>query len=225
MTPSGKVERDYLMNIGTIHADGLVNVMLGRRRLGGVEEGFVKGLKLGDIFVLAGRTVKLIDTGVGEIFVENAGGRLPTVPAWNANKMPLASGLANEVAELRTEMDRRLVVESLPAEAIADWLAEAWSISKTNASAVVDHFQNQLIISEIPTSKRLLIESFRDEEDDPDRVHFFFHTLIGRSANDALSRILTHRVKKAVGGNALVTIDDYGMLLSLKSFQAMGLDE
>jgi len=225
VTPSKKVERDYLMNVGTIHADGMVNVMLGRRRLGGVEERFVKGLKLGDIFVLAGKTVKLIDTGVGEIIVENAGGRLPTVPAWNANKMPLASGLAKEVAELRTEMDRRLVKESHSPEEIADWLAEAWSISKTNAWAVVDHFQNQLILSEIPTSKRLLVESFRDEDDDPERVHFFFHTLIGRSANDALSRILVHRIKEAVGGNALVTIDDYGMLLSLKSFQAMGLED
>ena len=191
--------------------------------IGGVEEGFVKGLKLGDIFVLAGKSVKLIETGVGEIFVENAGGRLPTVPAWNANKMPLASGLAREVAALRSELDRRLVEESHSTDDIRDWLVERWSISQINAAAIIDHFQNQLIFSEIPTAGRMLIESFRDEEDDPDRVHFFFHTLIGRSANDALSRILTHRVKKAVGGNALVTIDDYGILLSLKAFQAMEL--
>ncbi len=225
VTPSKKVERDYLVNVGTIHADGMVNVLLGRRRLGAVEESFVKGLKLGDVFVLAGKTVKLVETGVGEIIVENAAGRLPTVPAWNANKLPLTSGLANEVGLLRTEANRRLVEEAQPPEAVIDWLVERWSISQTNAWAVVDHFQNQLLLSAIPTTERLLIEEFRDEETDPDRCHFFFHSLIGRSANDALSRILSHRVKNAVGGNALVTIDDYGFLLSLKSFQAMGLEE
>ncbi|MEZ0390529.1 MAG: helicase, partial [Verrucomicrobium sp.] len=60
---------------------------------------------------------------------------------------------------------------------------------------------------------------------DPERCHFFFHSLIGRSANDALSRIIAHRVKEAVGGNALVTIDDYGFLLSLRSFQELGQEE
>ncbi len=225
VTPSKKVEREYLMNVGTIHADGMVSVLLGRRRLGQVEESFVKGLKMGDVFVLAGKTVKLIEAGVGEIKVENAGSRLPTVPAWNANKMPLASGLAREVAALRTEMNRRLVEKSQPESKVADWLVERWSISQVNAAAVIDHFQNQLILSKIPTANRLLIERFVDEKEDPERIHFFFHTLIGRAANDALSRILTHRVKEAVGGNALVTIDDYGFLLSLNAFQEMGLEE
>ena len=225
VTPSKQVERDYLMNVGTIHADGMVNVILNRRRLGSVEEGFVKGLKNGDIFVLGGKTVKLVEAGAGEIFVENAAGRLPTVPTWNAHKIPLGSGIAQEVAQLRTEIDRRLVAESQPAETVADWLIERWSISRINALAIVEHFENQRLLSRIPTAERMVIEAFRDEQEDPDRVHYFFHTLIGRSANDALSRILSHRVKEAVGGNALVTIDDYGFLLSLKTFQAMERDD
>ena len=225
VTPGRKVERDYLMNVGAIHADGMVSVILGRRRLGAVEEGFVKGLSIGDIFVLAGKTVKLIEPGIGEIFVENAVGRLPTVPTWNANKMPLASGLAREVEALRTEMERRLVKEKQEPETIVNWLVERWSISQMNAWAMVDHFQSQLVLSAIPTGRRMLIESFRDEEADPGRVHFFFHSLIGRGANDALSRILSHRIRQTVGGNALVTIDDYGILVSLRSFQDMGLEE
>ncbi len=225
VTTSRRVERDYLMNIGTIHADGMVNVILNRRRLGAVEEGFVKSLKTGDIFVLGGKTVKVVEAGVAEVLVENAAGRLPTVPTWNAHKIPLGSGIAREVSALRTEIDRRLVTENRDTEEIADWLVERWSISRINALAIVEHFENQRLLSEIPTARRLLVEVYRDDEDDPDRIHYFFHTLIGRSANDALSRILSHRVKEAVGGNALVTIDDYGFLLSLKSFQAMGLDE
>jgi ATP-dependent Lhr-like helicase len=224
-TVSKKVEREYLVNIGTIHADGMVSVLLNRRRLGSVEEGFVKGLKPGDIFVLAGKTVKLIDSSPAEVTVENAAGRLPTVPSWNASKMPLASGMAREVARLRTELDARLNELREEHAVVSDWLVEEWSISGTNASAIIDHFTNQSLLSKIPTDRRFLIERYLDEDDkEDDRVHFFFHSLIGRSANDALSRIISRRIKEAVGGNALVTIDDYGFLLSLKSFQSMEVE-
>jgi ATP-dependent Lhr-like helicase len=224
-TVSKKVEREYLVNIGTIHADGMVSVLLNRRRLGSVEEAFVKGLKPGDIFVLAGKTVKLIDSSPAEVTVENAAGRLPTVPSWNASKMPLASGMAREVARLRTELDARLNERREEHAIVSDWLVEEWSISGTNASAIIDHFTNQSVLSKIPTDRRFLIERYIDEDDkEDDRVHFFFHSLIGRSANDALSRIISRRIKEAVGGNALVTIDDYGFLLSLKSFQSMEVE-
>lgn len=223
--PSRRVEREYLANIGTIHTEGMVTVLLGKRRLGSVEESFMKGLKVGDIFVLAGRTVRLVETGVAEARVEDAVGRLPTVPAWNANKMPLSSGLAREVASLRTDLAERLGRDA--DEEIWDWLVERYEISSSNAQAILKHCHNQLRVSRIPTHDSLLIERFVDDREgrEADLVQFFFHTLIGRSANDALSRIIAQRVKEAVGGNAMVTIDDYGFLLTLKSFQDLGLED
>jgi len=225
-TPSKRVEREYLANIGVIHTEGMVNIILGKRRLGQVEEGFMKGLRIGDVFVLAGRTVRLVESGVGEAKVEPAASALPTVPAWNANKMPLSSGLAQEVRHLRTELAQQLA-QGLPAQDIADWMVERFVISASNARAVVDHCLNQLEISHIPTQHTFLIERFQDTRPgaDQDLVCFFFHSLIGRAANDALSRIVAWRVKNAVGGNALVTIDDYGFLLTLKSFQDLGLED
>ncbi|MFZ4594243.1 MAG: DEAD/DEAH box helicase [Verrucomicrobiaceae bacterium] len=221
--PSKKVERDYLVNIGVIHTEGVVQVYLGKRRLGTVDEGFTKGLKLGDIFVLAGRTVRLIETGVGEATVEDAMGRLPTVPAWNANKMPLSSGLCREVTHLRSELSERIGLQHSD-DTLIDWLVETFTISITNGSAIVQHCRNQLKVSLIPCDGLFLIERFADDRED-DLVHFFFHSLIGRAANNALSRIIAHRVKEAVGGNAMVTIDDYGFLLTLKSFQDLGIEE
>ncbi|MDB6075989.1 MAG: associated domain protein [Verrucomicrobiaceae bacterium] len=221
--PSKKVEREYLANIGTIHSEGMVSVFLGKRRLGQVEEGFLKGLRLGDIFLLAGRMVRLVETGIAEAIVEDASGRLPTVPSWNAAKMPLASGLCHEVVHLRTELAERLKGDD---DSVLDWLVETFSISISNAAAVVQHCRNQLRVSMIPHEKVVLIERFVDERDEEaGLVQFFFHTLIGRSANDALSRIVAQRVTEAVGGNAMVTIDDYGFLMVLKSFQDMGVEE
>ena len=67
----------------------------------------------------------------------------------------------------------------------------------------------------------MLIELYREEN----FSHYFFHALIGRSANDALSRIIAWRVKNRSGGNALVTIDDYGFLLTLRPFQELTLED
>ncbi|HZE12714.1 MAG TPA: hypothetical protein VE086_03065, partial [Chthoniobacterales bacterium] len=158
--------------------------------------------------------------GVQEAYVERADGQLPTVPRWNAAKMPLTSGLARAVRQLRTELDAH--VRHTPKDgAIADWLVEHYEISTANAQAIVELFRAQLSISDIPVGQKMLIELYREGR----HAHYFFHSLIGRSANDALSRIVALRVKDRIGGNALVTIDDYGFLLTLRRFQELPLPD
>ena len=215
-----RIARDLLVNIGTIVSEGYVDVLLKRRRLGSVEENFIKQLNIGDLFVLAGRVVRLIDTGANEAFVERADGQLPTVPRWNAAKMPLTSGVARAVRKLRTELASHLVRTERQEKSV-DWLVENYDLSIANAQAMVEQFRAQMSISEVPIDQKMLIELYRR----PDYSHYFFHSLIGRSANDALSRIVAWRVKERIGGNALVTIDDYGFLLTLRRFQEMQLEE
>jgi ATP-dependent Lhr-like helicase len=212
-----RVTRDFLLNIGTIVSEGFVSVLLGRRRLGSVEEGFIKQLQPGDLFVLGGRVVRLIESGVMEVFVERADGQLPTIPRWNAAKMPLTSGLARAVRKLRFDLDEKLRDGS--DDAAIEWLVETYQISLANAQPIVEFFRAQMAISELPVGEKFLIELYREGE----HAHYFFHALIGRSANDALSRIIAWRVRERVGGNALVTIDDYGFLLTLRRFQELPL--
>ncbi len=215
-----RVAREFLVNIGTIVSESFVDVLLRHRRLGSVEENFIKQLQIGDLFVLGGRILRLIDTGVQAAYVERADGHLPTVPRWNAAKMPLTSGLAQGVRTLRAELAERLLPEK-DAAAATDWLVEGYEISLSNAKAIVEQFRAQLSISELPHGEKMLIELYRDSE----HSHYFFHSLIGRSANDALSRIVAWRVKSRIGGNALVTIDDYGFLLTLRPFQELPLED
>ncbi|HEY3662162.1 MAG TPA: DEAD/DEAH box helicase [Chthoniobacterales bacterium] len=214
-----RVTREFLSNIGTIVSEGFVSVLLGRRRLGSVEEGFIKQLQVGDLFVLGGRVVRLIDTGVQEAYVERADGHLPTIPRWNAAKMPLTSGLAKAVRDLRGDLERRL--RSGPDADVIEWLVETFQISIANAQPIIEFFRAQLAISEVPVVGKFLIELYREG----DFSHYFFHALIGRSANDALSRIVAWRVRDRIGGNALVTIDDYGFLLTLRRFQELPLGQ
>jgi ATP-dependent Lhr-like helicase len=214
-----RIAREFLLNIGTIVSEGYVSVLLGRRRLGSVEEGFIKQLQIGDLFVLGGRVVRLVDTGVQEVQVERADGQLPTIPRWNAAKMPLTSGLANAVRKLRADLDARLRTGSN--EKAIEWLVETYQISLANAQAMAEFFRAQMAVSEVPVDSKFLIELYRES----DHSHYFFHALIGRSANDALSRIVAWRVRERIGGNALVTIDDYGFLLTLRRFQELPLEQ
>ncbi len=220
-----KVAREFYQNVGTIATESMVAVRLGRRPLGQVEESFMKGLRPGDIFVLNGRCVRLIETRFLTAKVAAADGALPTVPRWYANKMPPASGLAAEVVRLRRGVaallpQGRAASAEEAARAVA-WLAETYGLSAANGHALIQHFALQAELSSIPTGAFFLVERHRARG----LTHYFFHSLIGRSANDALSRIIAQRVQAAKGGNALVTIDDYGFLLTVRSFQEMTLEE
>jgi ATP-dependent Lhr-like helicase len=219
--PQPRVARDLYQNVGTISSESMVQVKVRRRNIGQVEQGFIKQLNPGDVFVLNGRSVRLLETYLLEAKAEWAGHEMPTVPRWNANKMPLASGLAAEVVRLRSQLAAFLRQEESGASEAMAWLVEEYNLTATNAEAIVRQFLAQARVSAIPTNKDFLIEVYAEG---PVR-HVFFHALIGRSANDALSRILAWRIKQRRGGNALATIDDYGILLSLRDFQAMNLEE
>ena len=137
-------------------------MLLRRRRLGSVEENFIKQLQIGDLFVLGGRVVRLIDTGVQEAYVERADGHLPTVPRWNAAKMPLTSGLARAVRQLRDRARRAGSHEGRRRRGRPIGWSRHYEISIANAQAIVELFRAQLSISEIPVGRKMLIELYRE---------------------------------------------------------------
>jgi len=206
------VARSLYQNIGTITSENMVQVRMGRRNIGEIEESFMRRMSPGDVFVLNGRCFRLVNTHLLTARVRPADSAVPTIPRWYANKMPLASGLAAEVGRLRAMMAGRRD---------GAWLQAEYGLSAGNAEALVSHFALQAKISAIPTADFFLVEVYRE----PGLINYFFHSLIGRSANDALSRVIAQRVKETKGGNALTTIDDYGFLLTLRSFQALGAEE
>src|SRR5437868_12490797 len=112
-------------------------------------------MQLGDLFVLGGRVLRLIETGVQEAYVERADGHVPTVPRWNTAKMPLTSGLARAVRRLRTDLADRL--KQSPSRPV-DWLVESYNISVANAEAIVEQFRAQASASDIPIGRKMLIE-------------------------------------------------------------------
>jgi ATP-dependent Lhr-like helicase len=243
-TKTGMVRRDLLQNIGVIPNEGMVAVRLKHRTLGHVEEIFLRNLTVGDVFIIAGRAVKLERVGLMECFVSRADSTTPTVPRWNANKMPLTNKVAEEIVKFRTEIRHQL--EIAPAsESLSPWIAKRLDCGRANAEIICRIHSAQHEVSEIPTEDFLLVEelllSGAEEtqlvgESSKKRVqqtrqrfthparHYFFHTLVGRAANEALSRVVALRLSRLRGGNAVATPDDYGFVLTVTPEQQFAAD-
>ena len=213
-TRDGRVRRDFLQNIGVIPNVGQVRVLLRKRALGSVEESFIRQLRIGDVFMIAGRPVRLEKVSQMEAWVERADGALPTVPRWNANKMPLSNRVALEINAFRGEL-RDALVSGAPD--LVEWVASRLDCGKANADIILKTHVAQHELSEIPTADFLLVEELDDKEHAG--IHYFFHSLIGRASNDALARIVTARLSRLRGGNAVATPHDYGFVLTVEKRQ------
>ncbi|MEW6159869.1 MAG: DEAD/DEAH box helicase [Verrucomicrobiota bacterium] len=248
-TRSGRVQRDLLQNIGVIPNEGVVRVKLKGRTLGMVEEIFVRQLQVGDVFIIAGRPVRLERNGLMECFVSRADHATPTVPRWNANKMPLSNRVAVEIVDFRSQLRKKLLEaaeQELAASEMVDWIDGRLDCGSLNAEIIFRMHLAQFRLSDIPTADFLLVEELSEcGARDADFVleqkrrtgravphsrarsrsgpglarHYFFHSLIGRAANDALSRVVARRLSRLRGGNAIATPDDYGFVLTVTHAQ------
>jgi ATP-dependent helicase Lhr and Lhr-like helicase len=238
-TREGRVRREFLQNVGVIPNVGQVRIRLKTQVLGSVEEMFIRTLKVGDIFALAGRSLRLEKVSQMDAWVSRADGEVPTVPRWNANKMPLSNRVCEEIVQFRGELRARLGSDEAN---IIQWITERLDCGKANATIIWKMHQAQSEISEIPTDEFLLVEELlADPEREnpggdrrrrakaprtpPHARHYFFHTLIGRAANDALARGIAYRLSQLRGGNAIATPHDYGFILTVTPAQHFTADE
>ncbi len=213
----GKMVRPiYYLNTGTIPDEVAVAVVTKEnKRVGKVEEEFAERLLPGDVFVLAGRTFRFLRAKGMKLVVEEVKDERPTVPSWFSEQLPLSYDLALRIQEFRKEMERR--IDDGSAEM---WLRENFPVDENAVRSVVEYFTEQKLFSLIPHSGRLVVEKLEE-----DRNSYFFHTLIGRRANNAVARVFAYRAGKIKGCNVQFTVNDNGFVLILPSTKKMSDDE
>jgi ATP-dependent Lhr-like helicase len=200
----------YYLNVGTIPDEVAITVVTKDGRfIGKVEEEFAERLVEGDVFVLAGKTFRFLYSRGMSIVVEEVEGVKPTIPSWFSEQLPLSYDLALRIQRFRRLMDE--MIENRGVEEIIDYLCKEFNLSYSSAKAIYNYFYEQKSFSLIPTDKRLVVECFRDEKG----YCYVFHTLIGRRANDAISRVFAYRIGKIKGCNVRITITDNGFMLRL----------
>ncbi|NJE48382.1 ATP-dependent helicase [Thermococcus sp. 9N3] len=204
----GKMTRAiYYMNVGTIPDEAKIRVYtMDKKLIGTVEEEFAERLMPGDIFVLAGRTYEFVKSRGNKLYVIPREGAKPTIPAWFSEMLPLSFDLAVDIQHFRRE-----VKGLLSRKDAVKRLMRKYGIDEKASRAIIAYFREQARYSVVPDDETLLVEFVPGDK----RNRYFFHTLIGRRANDALSRAFAYLVSKKKNCNVGIAINDNGFALLL----------
>jgi ATP-dependent Lhr-like helicase len=210
MGKRGKMARViYMTNIGTIPDESKVKVKLGTIIIGTLDEIFLEHMNPGDVFVLGGETYIFKYSRGMTIQVVTAGKRPPTVPSWASETLPLSFDLANSIQEFRALMEEKFVMKKNE-EYILKFIEDYLHVDDRAKHAIHNYFKEQYLYSEIPHSRKLLIENFRDDY----KRYAVFHTVYGRKVNDALSRAIAYMIGHNTHKDVEVYINDNGFMLS-----------
>ncbi len=205
----GKLARlIYMTNVGTIPDETAIKVKIQDAIIGTVTEDFAERLKPGDVFVLGGEPYEFRFSRGMTVQVRTSAGKLPTVPSWISEMLPLNYDLASEIQKFRKYV-WQMLNHGKNKEEIIEWLTEYLYNDEKSVESIYQYFYEQHNFSEIPHEGRLVIEHFRDGN----KRYVFVHTLYGRRTNDVLSRAMAYVNGKLTGRDVEIGITDNGFYL------------
>ncbi len=217
----------YFLNLGTIPDEVAIDVMTPDNKWqGSIQEEFLSRLKPGDVFALGGKTYSFNYARVMKAYVTPAPGRVPTIPPWYSEQLPLTYELALEIGRFREQMaiavghslekgkralgmlDRSKLEPNEESRRILDKMP----IDENAKRAIYNYFAVQLLYAGyIPNDRLMLIERTVDEEGE--RNLLIFHSLYGRRVNDALSRVFALKLGEILETDIGINITDNGFVL------------
>jgi ATP-dependent Lhr-like helicase len=179
-----------------------------REIVGQLDPLFAERLQPGDRFLLDGRCLEFRRREEGLAVVEEVMGR-PQVPRWGGDGWPLSGELAHRLFLLRVQAAEAL--RDGP-QALAELLRRDFHLQEPAAALLVDYFQRQESVSEIPDPSCCLIEAVRKNGGE----EYYIHTPLNRLGNDALARVAVHRLARDHGRSALPLVADLGFALLVR---------
>ncbi len=208
----GRMSRTiYMTNIGTIpDQQGVIVKDQRGNKIGMIDEAFLEKLTKGDIFVLGGNTYQFNFARGMVVQVIPMPGRKPTVPSWFSDRLPLSYDLANGIGNFRLFMEERFKRKQTKKE-ILTFIHEYLFVDSTAAEALYNYCKDQHDYIGMPTSKKLLIEHYRDDQM---KNYVVFHALYGRRVNDVLSRAVAFAISRSQHKDVEIGINDNGFYIS-----------
>lgn len=177
--------QQHRLNAGVILDAPMLEVKIGRRALGRVEESFAEQLTPGDTFLFAGRVLAFERLEKTTLHARPSAAREPMVPAYLGGRLPLSSNLADRVRGLLAEP---ATWHRFP-EDVREWLD--W----------------QARVSVLPEADGLLVETFPRR-----RKHYMVaYCFEGRAAHQSLGLLLTRRMEKQGLGPLGFVANDYAL--------------
>jgi ATP-dependent helicase Lhr and Lhr-like helicase len=199
----------YFENVGTIPDESTIGVAgAGGHAIGRLDESFAASMRVGDVFLLEGRSLRVEEVGPRGLRVKPHAGR-PTVPQWSSHLKGIPRALAREIDVLRNGVAGALRAGG-PQRAFA-YLRMRYALDGVEAAHVVRYVAQQLALSDVPDATHPLIEIYRMDN----RQTAVFHTGAGRRVNETLARVVGARLHRWLRINSSLTTDDNGFLVAL----------
>lgn len=207
----GKMARVlYMTNIGTIPDETSVRVKVGDLVVGTIEEAFLEKLRPGDVFVLGGNTYQFkFSRGMTAQVVASVN-RLPNVPSWFSEMLPLSFDLALEIGRFRKLLNELFCAKKSRQE-IVDFINSYVYVDSNAAESIYNYFYEQFNYAEIPSHSLIIVEHYTNERG---IKHTIFHTLYGRRVNDCLSRSIAFAISRTQHRDVEIGISDNGFYIS-----------
>ncbi|MGC8586568.1 MAG: ATP-dependent helicase [Candidatus Micrarchaeia archaeon] len=212
----------YMLNSGTIPDEVAVNVYLGKKWIGSIEEEFLIHLKPGDIFTLGGKLYMFNSSRGMSCYVSEAKASAPTIPPWFSEQLPLSYELAIEIGKFRAKLSslirKHIALKANPSfkkipQDVDKFLSEM-PINENSKIAIANYFLEQMLFAgEIPNDKYVLVEQTTDPSSGNNLL--VFHALFGRRVNDALSRAIAIELSEVLDEDIGIIVSDNGFVLNL----------
>ncbi len=194
-------------NLGTIVADEPRAVRLtDGASVGDLDEPFAERLQPGDRFLLDGRCLEYRRSEGNNILVEEVIGR-PAVPRWGSGGAALSTELARRLYLLRGRAAEAL---RRGPDALAVLLRDDYGLDGAAAVALAAYFEAQERVSEVPDTGHLLIEVVPRQG----AADCYLHTPLNRAGNDAVTRVVVHRLARDRGRAVHSLVADLGFHVS-----------
>ncbi|MCL4344206.1 MAG: ATP-dependent helicase [Nitrososphaerota archaeon] len=197
----------FYLNQGTIPDETKVRVYEGNKPVGTLEEEFVEKLVPGDRFVLAGRIYQFVKSYRMRVYVKRADDQKPTVPAWFSEELPLSYDAANMVNAFRNNFIGRTSTGILR-------ILNGFPVDQNAKAAIAEYMNYQSEFLKKRGMRNINPGEYIVERYVNDRINIIFHTMIGRKANDALSRAYGYQLSSMIGSSIGILVSDNGFVLS-----------
>jgi ATP-dependent Lhr-like helicase len=216
-------------NLGTIVADEQTPVLmqvwpgadadtrsvdedgLAYQPVGEVTSAFAERLRPGDRFLLDGRCLECRAPRDGAVVVDEVIGR-PVAPVWGGEGWALSAELAQRLYVMRVQAAEALREGR---DRLAKLLRTDYGLTGDAVAMLIDYIQRQECVSEVPDQTFCLIEGVIGERD----TTYYVHTPLNRLGNDALTRVVVHRLVRDQGRSATSLIADLGFAVTMSTRQ------
>ncbi|OEK04969.1 ligase-associated DNA damage response DEXH box helicase [Roseivirga misakiensis] len=188
---SRKTAMRHRMSMGTIVSDPMVKVKYQTGSyIGTVEELFIAGLRPGDTFWFAGRSLELIRVKDMTAQVRKSKRKTGPIPRWGGGKASFTSLLSHG---LRIKLEDAALGKYVGKE----------------METIRPLLEKQRELSTIPMSNELLIEQLKSDEG----THFFIYPLEGKYIHEVLAALCAYRISVSQPISFSIASNDYGLEL------------